>query len=520
MKSGSLTSCLERTAAAMPGKVMFIDEYGSITFGDFVEKARRLGRALRKYIDEGGDGVAVIVDKSIRAPLVYAAVMYAGSFYLPIDSTLPTARKKQLIGIASTPLLLVAARGQDADELGFTGMTLAYDDLEALASGPAGNADDGDGRDAASQAALSDTGAPEGGDPLCVIFTSGSTGTPKGVTLSHSAVLRYLEDFARIVGLGPEDRLAGQSPPDYVAALRDLYFPFICGASTCLAPKRLFSFPTGLFEYLNEHRATALFWVAPVLSYCAEFKVFDAVGLDTVNKVVFTGSVLPSAHLRYWQNHLPGAMFMNHYGPTEATATVSYYIVSHAVAESEDLPIGVPLPAVGVELLGEDALPVAEGEIGEIYVRGGGLAIGYWRDADLTARSFPVLTVGGRAAERYFRTGDMGRLLPDGNLAFHGRKDLLIKLMGHRVELAEIERAAARLDGVTEAICVYDPERTLLTLFYTGPATDGNLAKYLRMNLPDFMIPRRFHGLGEIPRLPGGKPDRRHLRDLAIDLAS
>jgi amino acid adenylation domain-containing protein len=511
----TLTDCLEHTASAMPDKIMFLDEHGEITFGDFTDRARRIGCVLHGYTCDRAGGVAVIVDKSIRTPLTYAAVLYAGSFYMPIDAALPPARKKQLLEIADAPLLLIAAQGQDAEELDFPGLTLTWEYL--LSRADAMNERKGREGNVGTSVCDPQAGA-DGNDPLCVIFTSGSTGTPKGVTLSHASVLRYLTDFAFVVGLGADDRLASQSPPDYVAALRDLYFPFICGASACLIPKGIFSFPAELFKYLNAYRVTALFWVAPVLSYCAEFAAFDAVKLSTVNKIVFTGSVLPAAHLRYWQQHLPDALFINHYGPTEATATISYYIVDHTVSENEHLPIGAPMPAAGVELVDEDGHIVTKrGEIGEIYVRGDGLAIGYWRDPVLTEKTFPEFMSADGKRKRYFRTGDMGSLLPDGNLAFHGRRDSLVKLMGHRIELAEIDNAAMRLAGVEEAICIYEPARSLLVLFYRGTATSGDLAKSLRKMLPDFMIPRRFCGIDNMPRLPGGKPDMRTLRDLARD---
>jgi amino acid adenylation domain-containing protein len=514
----SLTGYLEDTAARMPDKVMFTDEHGAVTFGEFTERAQNLAMALSRHCGLG-EGIAIIVDRSIRTPLAYAASLYAGAFYIPIDAELPLARKRKLIDISGASLLLIAARDHNQegnhDEFDFGGAIVTYEELESEPLASAGR----DGEVAACGDTLrpirtnGDTSPATG--PMCVIFTSGSTGSPKGVALSHGNVLRYLIDFASIAGLDSHDRLACQSPPDYVAALRDLYFPFICGASTYLTPKRLFSFPSKLAAYLNEHRVTALFWVAPVLSYCANLKVFDACGLTSVDKVVFTGSVLPCPHLRYWQEHLPRALFINHYGPTEATATVSYYIVDHLVADDETLPIGTPLPSVGVELVDERGCRAKHGEKAEIYVRGGGVSLGYWRDPDMTEKHFPLIAIGERGRERYFRTGDIGSLLPDGNLMFHGRKDSQIKLMGHRIEPAEIDGAAARIDGVGQAICVYDQERQLLVLFYTGKTTPGNLAKRMRETLPDFMMPRRFHKVESIPRLPGGKPDMRALRAMA-----
>jgi acyl-coenzyme A synthetase/AMP-(fatty) acid ligase len=221
---------------------------------------------------------------------------------------------------------------------------------------------------------------------------------------------------------------------------------------------------------------------------------------------------MPCKHLRVWQENLPNALFVNHYGPTEITASCTYYIVRDKVSAEDVLPIGVPFANTDILLLDESGAAVPDGETGEICVRGAGLALGYYKDPERTAGSFVPNPLQELYEERIYKTGDMGSRMPDGNLAFHGRKDFQIKHMGHRIELSEIEGVATAMESVQSCCCLYHPEKETIWLFYTGKADNRGLSLFLRERLPSYMIPRKFVKLGEMPKTFIGKIDMEKLR--------
>ena len=344
-------------------------------------------------------------------------------------------------------------------------------------------------------------------DPLYIIFTSGSSGVPKGVVTSHHSLMCYIEAYADMMEISESDRLGNQSPLDYIAAIRDIYLPLLRGCSTFLIPKTAFMQPEKIVRCLNEQRITALGWSVSALSVLTSMGVPEEYRPETVRKICFSGSVMPGAVLRKWQLALPGTRFVNQYGPTEATASCTYYAVDHLVTEEEKIPIGIPYCNYRILLLKENGEAAQPGETGEICVSGPCLALGYWGNPERTRRDFILNPLNPQYEERIYRTGDIGSWQADGNLAFHGRKDRQIKHMGHRVELDEIESAAAALAGVSACAALYDAEQETLHLFYTGKAGVREIAVGLRATLPGFMIPRKMHPLEEMPRLPNGKTD-------------
>jgi non-ribosomal peptide synthetase component F len=315
-----------------------------------------------------------------------------------------------------------------------------------------------------------------------------------------------------VVGVESTEVLGNQAPLDYIAGVRDIFVPLKSGASANLVPKKHFASPAILFDHLIFYGITTIFWVAPALSLCADLNAFSHRIPTEIRKVIFTGSVLPCKDLRIWQDHLPGAMFINQYGPTEITASCTYYRVPDAVDPGGTLPIGVPFKNTEIILLRADDKRAAPGEEGEICVRGSSLANGYYKDVEKTKGAFTINPLNEIFEERIYRTGDVGVYDADGVLWFKGRKDNQIKHMGHRVELGEIEDAAAEVEGVDQSVCLYDPEKHIIYLFYTGEADRGAISKAMRIKLPSFMIPKRFVQVSELPLLANGKYDRNQLK--------
>ena len=255
-------------------------------------------------------------------------------------------------------------------------------------------------------------------------------------------------------------------------------------------------------------------WSVSALTVPAALGAFECSAPQHLRKVCFSGSVMPCSCLRQWQLALPEARFVNQYGPTEATASCTYYVVPGLVEDTDVLPIGRPYPHYEVFLLSERNEAVPDGEIGEICVKGPILALGYYNSREKTAESFLQNPLNHAYDERIYKTGDLGHFAPDGNLMFHGRKDRQVKHLGHRVELGEIDLAAAKVPGVEDCCALYDQAHEQIWLFYTGEGvTKRDIAVALRADLPGFMVPRKIEQLDAMPRLDNGKTNMRALAE-------
>lgn len=489
---------LEATAAAYPDKPMYSDSERSLTFGQVVDKARRLGSALTSLV-EVRSPVAVMCGRNVFTPAVFLGVVYAGCFYAPMDAAQPEARLKSILGLLKPAILLADSDSiERARSLGYEGRILCTDELF-----------EGDPDGAALEKVRENTCID---DPLYVIFTSGSTGTPKGVITSRLSLCCYINAYRSVMGIDETDILGNQSPLDYIAAIRDIYLPVFTGASTFIIPKQCFVMPAELFKTLNERKITAVGWSVSVFTIAVKVGAFGGEVPKYLKKICFSGSEMPCSVLKVWQENLPDAKFVNQYGPTECTASCTYYEVTERVSDGDVLPIGRPYSNYRVFLLDEEGREVPQGEIGEICVGGVAVALGYYNAPELTAKSFvsDPLSVG--YFGRIYKTGDYGMMREDGVLLFKGRKDRQIKHLGHRVELSEIERAALAAGGVDDCCAMYQKEKELIYLFYAGNTDVKTLATELRRVLPGFMVPRKLVQLDELPRLSNGKTDMQELK--------
>ncbi|MDR2487406.1 MAG: AMP-binding protein [Clostridiales Family XIII bacterium] len=497
---------LDHATSEWPDGIAFQDAEGETSFAELSARARAIGTAVARRVDAKSP-VIVFSEKGILTPAIYLGVLAAGCHYIPLDADMPAYRLTLIMEVVRADLLITDGNEPESVRAAAAQSTLLHagDLLREEADG---------GLLHERRALTLDT------DAACVIFTSGSTGTPKGVVLSHRNIIALTEAFASCFGLGEREVYGNQAPLDYVEGIKDTYLPLRTGARTVFTPKTLFAQPVRLFDYLNAMRVSALCWASPALTLCSKTGVFAERKLETVDKVFFTGSVLHCKHLRLWQDELPGALFVNHYGPTEATASDTYYTVDHIVEPDEELPIGIPFPNVNILLLGEDGKTCAgtQGEArgsgvrGEIAIAGSFVAAGYYRAPDLTERVFVQNPGNDIFMERIYRTGDIGSYAPDGNLLYHGRMDNQIKHMGHRIELSEIESTVIKMPGMSTGVCLYDKEKEQIWLFYVGQPDRKEVAVYLREVLPAHMIPRKFVGLADMPLAFNGKPDMNELR--------
>ena len=494
----SVLNRLDRAAERYADKVIFRDSVREITFSRFDALTKAIGTALAGRIAPGSP-VAVMSGRHIDTPACYLGAVRAGCFYAPIDGDMPAARLNQILSVIQAPVMLVDRAHYDtARALDFDGELIVAEDI---ADTPADE-----------ELLMSRASTLTATSPLYVIFTSGSTGKPKGVITSHLSLMNYIDAVAKVLSVDDTDVLGSQSPLDYIAAVRDIYLPISYGASTYIIPKNEFAIPTVLFETLNRERITTLCWSVAGVELPAKLGAFDEGKPEYLKKLIFSGSVISSKYLRIWQEALPDVLYVNQYGPTEATASCSYYVVSEKVQDDTVLPIGKPYDNYKIMLLNDDDTLTTDGEIGQICVGGPVVALGYYGNEEMTAKSFIQNPLNPNYRDVIYKTGDLGRWNEDGNLMFHGRMDRQIKHLGHRIELGEIEEFAKTISGVEDCCSLYHKEKENLYLFYTGDATSKDIVLKFRSSMPAFMVPRKLIQLEALPTLPNGKIDMQTLK--------
>lgn len=489
---------LNSVSEKYPGKTAFRDTENSLTFGEFNELTRSVGTYLSGIVSPGSP-VAVMSGRHVYTPACFLGAVRAGCFYAPMDGDMPVARLNQILGVIKAGVMLVdRAHLETAESLDFDGTIVVTEDIINTP------ADD--------ELLKSREDGIVCTYPLYVIFTSGSTGVPKGVITSHQSLMTYIDSVGKVLSIDDTDVLGNQSPLDYIAAVRDIYLPLSFGASTFIIPKNEFAVPAQLFDTLNRERITTLCWSVAGVELPAKLGAFDVSKPEYLKKLCFSGSVMPCKYLKLWQENLPDVLYVNQYGPTEATASCTYYVVDEKVDDDTVLPIGKPYDNYRVFLLNEDNTPTEQGKIGEICVSGPILALGYYGNAEYTQKSFVQNPLNPNYRELIYKTGDLGSMDPDGTLRFHGRKDRQIKHLGHRIELGEIEEAAKKIEGVLDCCSLYNKPKEHLYLFYTGSATSKDIVISFRKNMPAFMVPRKLVNLDKLPTLPNGKIDMQTLK--------
>lgn len=486
---------LERSAQLHPEKPALVDERQSITFAQALEDSRRVGSSLALSLTKG-QPVAVYMEKSVENLCAFWGIVYAGGFYVSFNTQLPTSRLQQMQSVLQAPFVITDEEHRAALEEVFPPhRILLYQDLVKSAV------------DRAMLAQIRQRHVDTA--PLYANFTSGSTGVPKAVVVGHRSTLDFIDHFCPIFSITQKDVIANQAPFDFDVSVKDIYSALATGATLVLVPRPLFSQPQQLLDFLCEHRATTLIWAVSALCLITTVHGLDYRTPETVNKVLFSGEVMPAKHLKIWMEHLPRAQFVNLYGPTEITCNCTYHIIDRERSYPDGIPMGQAFPNEDVFLLdGDDQLVTSPNVVGEVCVRGSALALGYYRNPEQTAAAFPNNPLNPCYPERIYRTGDLARYSTLGELHFCGRKDFQIKHMGHRIELEEIERAVSNLPGIHRCCCVFHSEKHRLYAFYQGELTSKELRLQLLPTLPPYMIPNVFRQVDQFPLNKNGKIDR------------
>ena len=491
---------LEKSKKRDENKIAVIDEHGKCTYKELMENSKKIGSEIAKKI-ETKRPVPVLMEKGINALNSFLGAVYANCFYVLLNPDLPQTRLEHIIEVLEPEIIITDEKNQELAKTIFKKEILLVEDLK--------NSEIDEELLANIRENILDI------DPLYANFTSGSTGIPKGVVVSNHSVMDFIDNFTEIFNITEKDVIGNQAPFDFDVSVKYIYSALKTGATLVIIPKKYFSLPTELLDFICENKVTTMIWAVSALCLITTFHGLDYKTPETVNKVLFSGEVMPLKHLKQWIEHLPNAMFVNLYGPTEITCNCTYYIVDNNKQYEKTLPMGKPFPNEEVFLLDDQNKKIVEKGInGEICVRGVALALGYYNSREQTDSRFVQNPLNTKYNDYIYRTGDLAYYNENGEMCFAGRKDFQIKFMGHRIELEEIERAMEKVPQIDRSCCIFNEQKGRLYGFYVGNIEKAQVLEELRKDLPVFMIPNSIKQIEKFPMTKNGKIDRKELMEM------
>ena len=480
--------------AASRGEAVAVeDRRGHLTYGELAQLAARLAELIDDSVqDKGPIGILLPASSAYVAAIV--GLLARGIAYVPLDESFPATRNGDIAGGAGLTAIIVDDSTADAASRIAPGLPQIRMPTKSEQAARAWTI----------------TGKPD--DVAVIFYTSGSTGRPKGVYQSQRNILYEVLRHCWRAGLGHDDRIALIYSPSVSGSTRDIYGSLVAGARLCVIDVKR----EGLGETV---RALADWRISVLHSIPGLYRGMFASQSEASERLtrsvrlvhLISDRVLLSDIALYQRRFPRDCRLCIDLATTETYSYASWYLDHDTVITRPLAPVGYPRPDMVLQLLGDDGEPVKAGELGEIVVSSRSLSLGYWRDEALThTRFFPSRALDGATD---FRTGDLGRMLPDGLLEFVGRKDRQVKMRGNTVHLAEVEAVLSACPGVAEvgAVARGQAPDVKLMVYCAAPAGEtvdpATVSKWAALQLAPYMQPSQIIVLDALPRLPSGKPD-------------
>ncbi|HEX6287533.1 MAG TPA: amino acid adenylation domain-containing protein [Herpetosiphonaceae bacterium] len=485
----------EVQVAQHPNSVALVFGQQSLTYGELDRRANQLAHMLRRIGVGPEVCVAVCMERSLELIVALLGILKAGGVYVPLDPAYPQDRLQYMLVDTQAPVLLTQARLRDQlPEVDVTRVQIITLDADwsTLAH-----------ERAATPACMT------GSENLAyVIYTSGSTGKPKGVLVAHRGVGNVVDTQVDLFDVRPQSRILQFASISFDASIFEIVMALGVGATLYLAPRDMLLPGPDLARLLREQAITHI--TIPPSSLAA----LPPAELPALKTVIVAGEACSSALVARW---VCGRMFFNAYGPTETTIWAT---TARCAADGAQPHIGREIYNTQCYILDEQMQPVPAGELGELYVGGIGLAHGYRNRPDLTAEKFVPNPFSSDPGARLYKTGDLARYLPDGNIDFIGRADDQVKVRGFRIEPCEIAAVLQQHRSVRECTVVAredTPGNKRLVAYVVTNNEQGAehgipaLRQFLAERLPEYMVPSAFVMLDALPLTPNGKVDRKAL---------
>jgi amino acid adenylation domain-containing protein len=521
-----LQSWVSQHADSRPDATAIVSGAGTeaVSYAQLERSSNQLAHLLQAVGCKKGDRVCILMPKSPAAVLSMLGALKAGCMHVPIDSSSPAARIRQILDSCENRCILASGNVAPLlDELLADPQLRARISVGWLDSQPLTARSFQPAFSKADLEAASPTPLPQqctSDDGSHILFTSGSTGVPKGVVITHSNVISFVAWALTHFRIDHTDRFSGHTPFHFDLSTFDIFGTLTAGAQLHLVPPEFALLPAKLVEFIRTSELTQWFSVPSVLNYLAKFDALKDVSFPALRRVLWCGEVLPTPALIYWMQHLPHIPFTNLYGPTEATIASSYYDVPRCPEDPKaSIPIGKACDGEEILVLGDKLQPLPAGETGDLYIAGAGLSPGYWRDPAKTEAAF--LCDPQNPSHRLYRTGDLAWLGEDGLVYFVGRADTQIKVRGYRIELGEIETALNSIGTLQECAVVAVANENfggwMICCAYVArkgeEVAPNALREHLKKLIPSYMFPVRWRAYEGLPKNANGKIDRPRLKE-------
>uniref|UniRef100_A0A2P1CYX6 AptA n=1 Tax=Fischerella sp. CENA298 TaxID=1622126 RepID=A0A2P1CYX6_9CYAN len=491
--------CIHELFAAQvektPDNIAVVFDEQKLTYQELNRRANKVAH----YLQSLGVGrevlVGICVERSLDAIAGLLGILKAGGAYLPLDPTYPQERLSFMLSDSQVQVLLTQQKFVD----------------EFSASGVKTVCLDSDWKSINGQSHENPTSDVTAENLAYVIYTSGSTGTPKGVAVPHRAVNRLVcnTDY---VQLEASDRVAQASNTSFDAATFEIWGSLLHGATLVGVPQNVVLSLQHFAEYIREQKITVLFLTT------ALFNQFASVVPQTfknLRHLLFGGEAVDPKSVKAVLDNGAPQRLLHVYGPTESTTFSCWHLIKDVPEGTTNIPIGRPISNTQVYILNSELQPVTVGTPGEIYIGGDGLARGYLNRPELTEQRFIPNPFDNA---KLYKTGDLARYLPDGNIEFVGRVDYQVKIRGFRIELGEIEARLSQHPDVQQAVVIVREDipgdKRLVAYIVPHQKSAANsitLKCFLEDKLPAYMVPAAFMILDSLPLTPNGKVERRNL---------
>jgi amino acid adenylation domain-containing protein len=500
-----------------PHAIAIKDAVAELTYQQLHHQINQLANYLCRQGITADCLVGIYADRSIDLVVAILAVLQAGAAYVPLDPTYPQSRLSSIL--VEAKLSLILTQSHLAPDLQTTGTELFLLDTQ---------------RAEISNQSVDLTPAPTTSANLAyIMYTSGSTGKPQGVQITIGQVESYIQALSKIVKIRPDDIYLHSASFSFSSSLRQLLIPLAQGAKVVITSNQDSKNLSNLLQLIKAEQITVFDTVASVWNYlllnlsageqAEQIQLIDS----QLRLLIFSGGLLTAQLLDQIRSRFPQPpQIINIYGQTETIGVCAYPVPSDFQATTGCVPVGLPYDHNQLYLLDDRLQPVATGTTGELHVAGSSLARGYLNNPDLTDRKFianPFST--DRQYQRLYKTGDLARYLPDGNLEIVGRQDFQVKIRGMRVEIEEIETVLMEHPDVQQAAVIGKKDRAgeqiIVAYIVANHWKDfcpeqlqlkvSGVRSFLKTKLTDYMMPSALEILDALPLTPNNKIDRQNL---------